>query len=223
MTAGSRLIRLVTVIAALFVFSAQVQAQTLTPAQQTAYNNLITALQGNTDADETGDEALVTVARNAGLPDTAIAGALSSEGRSSDAVTRAMLPANPTQAQVNNVAAALVNATDGQGNTVNTGVNNANVGTVLNNANVPINLVANVIVAPPLGGAPGVPGTGAAGGLGAALGVTGITGIAGISAGAPAPLANAAFITQTPLIPVTTTTSITTPTIVVPDPIHPTL
>lgn len=224
----------------LVVFSllaVQAQAQdALQGAQLTAYQNLSTALGNNATADEAADEAAVETARDAGLSDESIAGALQENGRSADQQAAALLPANPTQAQVTAATSAIVNSTNAQGasNATTTATQvQSSVQTVLTNSGVDpataVNLAStaasntNNAAVPQTGGTPtpGLSGTintlpATASGLAPTFNtITSTLNSTGSSSGPN--IEEAAVVTETAIIPVSTTLSLDEPDVIVPE------
>ena len=216
------------------LLASQVHAQeALSGAQLTAYQNLQTALNANTTGDETADEAAVQAARDAGLADANIAGALQESGRSAEQQAAALLPARPSQAQVTAATDAIVNATDAQGTNISTtsttqvqaslqtALTNSDVDPVTANSliteavdNVNTNAAAaNLAVATPPVGTTNLNTLPATGTGDLALPTNTLTPTT--TSSGPS-LIEAAVVEETPIIPVTTTDSLDTPTVEVP-------
>jgi len=235
MNIRQKLASVLLVVFSLLAMQAQAQ-DALQGAQLTAYQNLSAALGNNATANETADEAAVQAARNAGLSDESIAGALQENGRSADQQAAALLPANPTQAQVTAATSAIVNSTNAQGtsNATTTATQvQSSVQTVLTNSGVDpataVNLAStaasntNNAAVPQTGGAPN---TGVAGTIntlpatasGLAPTFTATTNTLNNTGSSSGPnIEEVAVVTETAIIPVSTTQSLDEPDVIIPE------
>ena len=231
MNIRQKLASVLLVIFSLLAIQAQAQ-NALQGAQLTAYQTLSTALGNNATENEAADELAVQAARAAGLSDESIAGAMQENGRSAAQQAAALLPANPTQAQVTAATGAIVNSTNAQGSSNST--SNAvsvqtTISAVLINSGVDtvtaVNL-ASTAASNTNSAAGGTPTPGLAGTIntlpatasGLAPTFTAATSTLTSTGSSSGPnIEEAAVITETAIIPVSTTQSLDEPDVIVPE------
>lgn len=208
MTISKKLATAFFMTAALFASQVHAQQQALSGADLTAYQALATALTNNAGADEATDEAAVQAALNAGLSLESIAGALAESGRSDAQQAAALIPPNASQAQVNSAQTAMLNASNSQGTNVAT-VTPATVTAAITPAVPPTVIVPPAPVPQPtLVTNLGAPGAGA-------LSLPTNTLTPTTTSSGPS-ITDTAFATDTPIIPITATDSLTEPEVAVP-------